>query len=307
VVDGPAAICNVSEGVQQSNLNKVAECACAPYRTYDALGIQDNVQRDGAMSASQTIDSDSCRFMQYGGGKILDELKQIRSRMGKLKSRVLLLKKELEDVLKDDQDMLDMLLERRHVLEERDMAQGYPDMYQQQMSQQLSPTTQLQTALSPIKLRPGVSSENPSAPTSAAPATHSFSGAGAVPQTNQPIVPESSAHSGPEAQAVEHQTQAEKTEAPASSTAGDAAANIAADEEGTDGDAEEQGGARMSSGTLPWLGTPEELKLGFGSVLSPHDADALSRRGSRTRSKASSKSSEPTAKERCYYLPSQLT
>lgn len=59
--------------------------------------------------------------MQYRGSGILEELKAIRSNMGALRSRVQMLKKELEDVMNDDQDMLDMLLQRRYVLSNNDL------------------------------------------------------------------------------------------------------------------------------------------------------------------------------------------
>jgi hypothetical protein len=50
------------------------------------------------------------------GNLILEDLKEIRGESVKLTSRVNKLKSELEDILADDQDMLDMYLQRRHVI-----------------------------------------------------------------------------------------------------------------------------------------------------------------------------------------------
>lgn len=47
---------------------------------------------------------------------ILEDLKEIRGESVKLQTRVNKLKRELEDILSDDQDMLDMYLQRRHIV-----------------------------------------------------------------------------------------------------------------------------------------------------------------------------------------------
>lgn len=262
--------------------------------------------------------------MQYRGSKILDELKEIRSNMGALRSRVKMLKKELEDVMEDDQDMLDMLLERRHVLSHmNDISMHVPHIMQAHSTSHNLPSTSAPpamlstppTTLSPLKCPgpAGVSAATTASATGDYSAVYSSSSAllGVKETTaSDALVGDRDTQkttASPAPAAVAELATVAELAAAVEPVDVEEPVDVAVDKDEAVERGEAQGPKKMRRARqAPRLGTAEDLTMpgGFGSMIENSDAEAKGVHALESQMKkvASKASNEPSLGDR-YSLP----